>query len=139
MKKPKFKYVESKQENGCSIACTAIILGKEYDDVAVALKNDFSKEGIQVKIIASYLSENGVDVTSKEHLGYSDRDAMNKHLIKPFADIHYISFRQFADSDFNHAIVMLANGKLVCPNIKYRITTWNIYEIETILGCYYDK
>lgn len=64
---------------------------------------------------------------------------MNERMLKPFADIHYISFRQFADMETNHGVVMLASGKLVCPNIKYKISAWDIYEVEIVLGCYYDK
>lgn len=139
MKKPKFKFIKQEEENGCAIACIAMILGKTYADVVKSFLNDFNKQGMEIGHAISYLSENGVDVIRRGHQGYTTREANNLRMIKPFADIHYISFQQFCDSATNHAVVMLGNGKLICPTKKYKIEEVSIYQIDDVLGCYYDK
>jgi len=60
-------------------------------------------------------------------------------MIVPFADIHYISFQQFVDSEHNHAVVMLKNGNMICPTKNRKINEVSVYQIDDILGCYYDK
>ena len=139
MKKPKFKFVKQEDEMGCAIACIAMILGKTYEEVARSFLNDFSKQGIRIDSAISYLSENGVDVIRKGHQGYANREDSNKRMIQPFADIHYISFQQFVDSDTNHAIVMLKNGKLICPTKKHKTDEVSCYQIDDVLGCFYDR
>lgn len=139
MQKPKFTFVKQEQEAGCAIACIAMILGKSYWDIEKSFLNDFSKQGIVIQNVIDYLSANGVTVIRKGHYGYNDREDNNKRMIKPFADIHYISFQQFVDVDNNHALVMTKNGKLICPTKKYEADKINCYQIDDILGCFYDK
>lgn len=139
MKKPKFKFVKQEDESGCAIACMAMILGKTYEEIVKSFYNDFKKQGIEIKWVIDYLSANGVTVIRKGHYGYNDREENNKRMIKPFADIHYISFQQFVDIEHNHAVIMLTNGKIICPTKKYKIDEVSVYQIDDVLGCYYDK
>lgn len=138
MKKPKFKFVKQEEECGCAIACMAMILGKSYEEIVKSFYNDFNKQGIKIEPVIEYLSGE-VDVVRKKHWGYSDRKESNKRMIIPFADIHYISFQQFVDSEINHAIIMLKNGKIICPTKKYKIDEISVYQIDDVLGCFYDK
>jgi hypothetical protein len=139
MKKPKFKFVKQEQEHGCAIACIAMILGKTYEEIVRSFHNDFNKEGIRIDKVIDYLSANGVTVIRKGHYGYEDRHKNNLRMLESFADIHYVSFQQFVDVDNNHAIIMLKNGKRVCPTMKYATELVSCYQIDDVLGIFYDK
>lgn len=139
MKKPKFKFVKQEEECGCAIACIAMILGKAYEQVVGDFNNDFSKQGINSEKSADYLSDSGVDVIVKAWHGFTDRKTNNTRMLIPFADIHLVSFRQYSDVDHNHAIIMLKNGKLICPEKKYKIKNYNCYIVDSVIGCFYDK
>lgn len=139
MKKPKFKFVKQEEECGCAIACIAMILGKSYDEIRKSFKGDFQKDGIETEKSLYYLSENGVDTIRKMPYGYVDREASNLRMIKPFADIHFVSIKQFSNSNSNHALVMLKNGQFVCPTVNKKMEEVAVYEICEVVGCYYDK
>lgn len=125
---------------GCSLACMAMITGLDYDYIDKQFKINFDKNGIEFTKVRDFICEQGFDCIQKINQSCTDIKINNKRMIVPFADIHYISARQFADAKNNHAFVMLKNGKVYDPDdSKHKTILDRFYEIEVVLGFWKAK
>jgi hypothetical protein len=130
----KIRYVAQKHQHGCLIACIAMVLGWDYDKVAVEFKNDFSKHGTDGEFAKQFICDHGFSVIEKRGTGYLDRRAHNKRMLEPFAPIHIVSVQQFIDKPKQyHGIVMDQKGRLIDPcNKKAKDVIF--YECVHVMG-----
>ncbi len=133
----KIKLVPQKEEAGCLIACIAMILSLDYDDVREDFLNDFAKKGIKAERAIEYIANTGRQIVHKETTFFNVKTFSNEQMLKPFAPIHMLRVQQCFDSVDTHAVVMDKDGKLICPqNIadeimrkSYLITdSWGIFQ-----------
>jgi hypothetical protein len=144
MKKPKFKYIPQKMkdetQSDCAIACIAMILGCSYNAVYEDMYDDFEKNGVSFKRALEYLADHGLSVITKEWKCYQDIRKNNKRMKEPFADIHLVRVRQYANKSMLHSMVMDKNGRVYDPSPFGRsnkgFAGW--YEILEVGGCYYS-
>lgn len=136
----KTKLVKQRQECDCSIACIATITGIKYENVIKHFNNNFSRTGLTLAETCQFIAENGFDGIQKINKIYTDIKINNKRMLFPFADIHYIEAKQFANSKKNHALVMLKNGKVFEPSTGKFINILNeFYEIVNVVGFWRGK
>jgi hypothetical protein len=113
----KVRYVQQKHEHGCLIACIAMVLGWDYDQVAVEFKTDLTKRGTDGEFAKQFICDHGFSVIEKRGTGYLDRREHNKRMLEPFAPIHIVSVQQFIDRPKqNHAFVTDSRGEVYDPN-----------------------
>jgi len=136
MEKPKFRYVSQKYENDCAVACLAMITGYSYEKVD---KRFNYKKGIKFSKSVDYLQYQGIGIIIKEWIGCQNINYNNKLMAQPYADIHLISVKQYADSPYHHAIVMDKNGQIYDPGDKTIKDLNHYYEIVKVAGCFYEK
>lgn len=140
MKKPKFRYVPQQGNSDCVIASIAMVTGQDYDDVEWHFK-DTDKKGVSVEDCIGYLMDKGITIISKSSEGFIDINRNNKLLLFPFADIHIVRAKVYANDRMNHAFVMLKNGKCYNPTQpnKFCNPLTHYYWIKQVIGCYYEK
>ena len=138
MKKPKFKYVPQQEDCDCGIACLAMVTGHPYGEVYFSFKR---RGPTKFKQEVQYLRDQGLYVVGMIPDAYINRERINEIMLRPFADIHLVCFKQFVDSDINHVMVMTNKGKLYDPQptIKDKVDLKDIYLIEDVVGIYYEK
>lgn len=137
MKKHKFIFVPQKYESDCVIACIAMITGQHINKILYYFQNDFDKKGISTDFAITYINNFGISMAEKRTNGFVDLEKSNKILLRPFADIHLVSGKQYIDGKINHSVIMSKNGELFDPACKKR-KDWKVfYEIIRIIGCYY--
>lgn len=129
----KVRWVGQKHDKGCVIACIAMVLGWEYDDVVTHFYNDFDKKGIGGGPAKDFIIEHGYSVIDKQGTGYIHIREHNKRMMQPFAPIHVVSVKQFIDAKINHSFVMDAKGKHFDPHDK-SITEVQYYSVDHIMG-----
>lgn len=106
-------YIKQEDLNGCVVAAVAMIVGKSYAEVKAELApKDLSKEAYTTFTAESYLYEHGYMLVKKwRHVCFNGTDR-KQWPIAPFAPIHYVSTR---NGDKAHAVVMLADGRVLDP------------------------
>jgi len=137
----KVKYVEQKKECDCAIACLAMILEFDYDFILGQFNIDFNKNGLDTKLAAKYLVDNGLSCIVKENYSHEQAFTANNEMLKPFADVHFVSFKQFCGAKDNHAVVMDSSGRIYDPgNPKIKKLDVNyLYSVELVLGLFYPS
>jgi hypothetical protein len=129
----KIRYVQQEHEFGCLVACIAMVLGWDYDDVVNHFYNDFDKKGISGDFAKDFICEHGYSVIEKRGTGYIHIEEHNKRMMQPFAPIHIVSVKQFIDAKINHSFVMDAKGRHIDPHDK-GITKVEFYEAQHVMG-----
>jgi hypothetical protein len=135
------KYVAQKHKSGCAVACMAMILDFDYDFIDSQFLQDFNKSGINKDPLVEYFTFNGLGCIAKIPVGFDQILIQNKEMLKPFADIHFVSIRQAPDTKLHHAVVMDNKGRIYDPDNKDRkkLTTDYAFEISYVLGLYYPR
>lgn len=124
---------------GCIPACIATILQKTYQEVVGHFKQDFSKGGIWLdSITAYYLAGYGFDIYWLVNKYANDYNLDRKRMLRPFADIHIVSIKNYIDLKSGHAIIMTKNGLLFDPK-DGKQTKENFIEVNSVLGLFYPK
>jgi hypothetical protein len=130
----KVRWVGQKHDKGCVIACIAMVLGWEYEDVVSEFKNDFDKKGTSTDFAKEFICDHGFSVIEKRGTGYIDLRAHNKRMLQPFAPVHIVSVRQFIDlPKHTHAYVTDAKGRVFEPISKDRKEVL-FYSVEHVMG-----
>lgn len=125
--------INPEHSSGCAPACIATILGWKYDDVTKLFACDFSKEGITHEQSIQFIAYHGYDALTKEVMYHNHIDTRRPEMLKPFADVHFISTRPYVDSVDGHAIIMDKKGNIFDPHKpEWRIETF--YEILKVTG-----
>lgn len=138
----KVKFVQQLHENGCSLACMAMITGLNYDFIDKQFSVNFDKNGLIYDKVRQYVCEQGFDCIEKINRIYTKVGSQNLRMLVPFADVHFISAQQFADSKYNHSFVMLKNGKILDPadhNHNHKTVLDRFYSIDVVLGFWQSK
>lgn len=133
----KIRYVAQRRKTDCIIACLAMILNISLDNIEANFFTDFDsdKGGLKIDQTIDYLIDCGWFVIRKEGYGAINITQSRKELWKPFAPIHLVKVKQWADRPTTHAIIMTSNGKIYDPGDKKYIKK-NYYEVLTVLGCF---
>jgi ABC-type bacteriocin/lantibiotic exporter with double-glycine peptidase domain len=126
------KLVKQEDENGCAIACIAMVLGRSYQDVARDWTHKFKKDGVSLKKIMGYLAEHGCSIVHVEVAYFVDKDFARDILLKPFAPVHIVRTQPQFDSDA-HVVVMAKDGQIFCPSGAEDAED---YQITDVLGIY---
>lgn len=129
------KIVRQEDENGCAIACLAMVLKKTYQQVRKDWKDDFLKDGVTMKNIVNYLANEGLTIVRKTVPGYAHKDSAREEMMRPFAPMHIINIRPLYDSDY-HVVVMTADGHLYCPGGMTEDEIRNAYMVDEVIGIY---
>lgn len=139
MKHPKkIQWVKAEQESGCGVACIAMILGMDYWSVAEKFQLGFDRRdrGLTPKQAMQFICDHGLTAVTKTVENYDYKDQHRKEMLRPFADIHLVSFLPFFDSKSGHAVVMLKNAKILDPMEK----PWPVeryYFVRYVTGFWY--
>jgi hypothetical protein len=135
----KIKYVAQKDPCGCAVACISMVTGIPYDKVAARLEADLSKNGLASEITRNFVTDAGFSVIEAIAHGYNMISQSNKRMARPFADIHIVSVLPFADSEFNHAVVMDKRGRIYDPDSLKRKDLSHYYYIVRVQGYFDDR
>lgn len=126
--------MQQKHEHGCLIACVAMVLGWDYDQVSAHFIEDFSKRGTTSAYAKRFLCEHGFSVIEKIGSGYINALDHNKRMLEPFAPIHIIGVQQFIDRPKQyHAFVTDSKGKIYDPHDE-KCTSMTFYEAVSAMG-----
>ena len=113
---PKINYVESDEENGCVIACLAMITGKSFQEVKQGMrefwKNEGMDEGTNDQAFEAYLAARGYAIQHFSHDYIPEDKLLEPWPPAPWAPVHCLDV--YADGP--HAIVMLHDGTIYDPN-----------------------
>lgn len=130
----KIRWVEQKHEQGCVVACIAMILGWDYDDVVAEFHNDFDKAGTNTDYAKDFICDHGYSAIEKRGGGYDQISLHNKRMMVPFAPVHIISVQQFVDTPKHaHAFVMDGKGKIYEPSGK-AVKQVPFYYVRHVIG-----
>ena len=130
------KIVRQEDENGCAIACLAMVLKKTYQQVRKDWRDDFLKDGLTTNQMVEYLADHNMTVVLKTLLSYATKDSARDEMMRPFAPIHIINLKQFCDSPDDHVVVMTADGHLYCPGGMTEDEIRNAYMVDEVIGIY---
>lgn len=110
------QYVKTAEQNGCVIACLAMITEQSFYDVLSDMdrywKNEGQDEGTDDIAWVHYLSAHGYAIQDIDHEYTPDDKLIKPWPLKPFAPIHML----FVYADGPHAVVMLNDGTIYDPN-----------------------
>lgn len=126
-------------KNGCGIACIATVLQVPYNNVAKDWERNLDNEGVTTEEVFHYLSDHGLDMILLQQMSWSNVKKNNERVLRPFADIHIISFKQFTDKKSQHAVIMDKDGKLFCPIDGKECSLAEFYMAVDNTGIYYPK
>lgn len=130
----KVRWVGQKHDKGCVIACIAMVLGWEYDDVAADFHTDFDKKGTNLSFAKDFICEHGYSVIEKRGTGYINVHEHNKRMLIPFAPVHIVTVQQFVDTPkHNHSFVMDAKGHHFEPGDK-SMKEVPLYAVQHVMG-----
>ena len=111
-----------------------MVLGWEYDQVAIEFKEDFNKHGTDGEFAKLFICDHGFSVIEKRGTGYIDRREHNKRMLEPFAPIHIVSVQQFIDRPKqHHAFVTDSKGNVYDPHDKSQKEVL-FYEAVHVMG-----
>jgi len=137
-KRVRIRHVQQEHKSGCLVACIAMVLGWEYDDVVTHFKNDFDRCGIDGELAKEFICEHRYSVIEKRGSHYGDVKEHNKRMLEPFAPVHIVSVQQFKDSGkISHALVMDSKGNVLDPHDP-GIKEVECYEVLHIMGFWKD-
>lgn len=135
--KDKIELIKQEQAFGCVPACLAMVLGKDYWDLIASFKHDFDKKGVPITYASEYLTDLGFGVITKEIFDVHPRNALDKEMLKPFADAHIVGVFQFADTQESHAVVMTKDGEILCPSGQpAEDLLKGIYFVDKVIGIF---
>jgi len=134
----KVTLVNQTHKYGCSIACAAMVLNEEYDDLIKEFGNNFHKGGIDEETLVDFISDRGYSIIEKKVTVYSKKEFGREELLKPFAPIHIVRVRATADASLQHWVVMDKKGKLICPMEWTDKEVRESYRIMRTVGIYKD-
>lgn len=129
----KITFVKQEQEHGCVPACLAMIRGVDYWRVAQWFENKFTHDGIKLETAMEYLSHFGYQIIVKEVWTGNHPLFGQAEMTKPFAPIHIVSVKPFADSKTNHSVIMSKSGRIYDPSSVMKSFA-DIWEVQRILG-----
>lgn len=132
----RIKFVATKDDFGCAIACLAMVTGRTYDDVSADFMRDFNKEGMPWMETVQYAGDAGFAIIEKHYSFWNSKDACMKEMYKPFADVHIMSVRPYADSKESHAVVMTSTGRIICPSKTSSERIKLSYAVNAVAGLY---
>lgn len=116
-------WVGQEENNGCGIACLAMITGKDYQQV----RNEFARfdnsDGLDPFALDSYLADHGYAVARKyEHAEWAhkrfSRTKRETWTPEPFAEVHLAQVQSSTEPPRNHFVVVLSDGHVLDPAIK---------------------
>jgi ABC-type bacteriocin/lantibiotic exporter with double-glycine peptidase domain len=132
------KFVKQRDHADCAIACLAMILNCSYEQVYNDMLNRFDKTGLKHNTSVAYLADHNINIITKEWKCYANVIKNNQRMAEPFADIHLVCVKPYADSNVHHAVVMDRNGKVYDPSDNGITKLTDYYEVVKVGGCYYD-
>jgi len=119
---------------GCMIACLAMIRGVSYQEVKAEFYGGFENDGITEGVAWDYLSAYGYTVIYRRVHCSSNPAEGHLHLKQPFAPVHLVCVRDFANAPHYHGVVMLDDGKILNPR-KNGVTELSAYfEVISVAG-----
>lgn len=132
--------IQQKDEYGCAIACLAMILDDDYDDVKKDFCTNFATTGLDTEVTMQYIIDNTsygvvlVDFARIRRYKTLDRKEM---FLKPFADCHLVKVKPRAEQlEHAHLIVMDKDGKIFDPHSEANTSLDNYYDIWAIVGIF---
>lgn len=138
-KSSKIKYVKQEDSKGCAIACFAMIRGMTYAQVANQFSIDLKKHGLTSQQIWMYLSDHGYSVIEKLSHAWMDLHQQNARMVIPFAPLHWVDVKQYANSPLDHAVVMDAKGRVYDPSAEENKNLNAYYQVRSIMGLFKDE
>lgn len=128
------RYVRSAKPNGCVVASIAMVTGETFHQVRRGMleywqdKGQF--EGVGDSIFEQYLAQKGYAVQYLHH-EYEPRFQLRKRWPPPpFAPIHVCD----VFDEGMHAVVMLADGRVLDPNDKTRRALTDYHRVFSVCG-----
>jgi hypothetical protein len=128
------QFVEQTHSAGCSIACLAMVMGRTYEDVCKDFYTDFNDTGILNDVMVEYLSDFGYQTLTIELKSWSDPHFAFDILSRPYAPMHILSVKQYAESKNLHSIVMDIDGTIYNPNKNGWTDISKYYQIFLSIG-----
>lgn len=134
----KIKYVRQKHRSGCAVACIAMVTGLSYEQVDKNFQTNFEHDGMYAEHSRTFVCDQGFTAIELLQYGYSNLASTNRRMNRPFADIHIVSVRPFADSKLNHAVVMDKRGRVYDPDSPQKKSLAEYYSIVRVTGFWRD-
>lgn len=132
------KYVAQKYDADCGIACLAMALGLAYSRVEIDFAPFTKTDGMNPDATRNYIASQGYSVVSKTAAFYSKVKENNSRMLKPFAPVHLVRVKIFANSKMNHLVVMDSKGRVFDPSEESVKSLAEYYEIIEVIGCWKD-
>ncbi len=135
----RIRYVPQKHENGCAVACMAMVTGLSYEYIASRFEVNLEREGMLREHTRGFICDHGFAALEMIAYGTTDVRASNERLRRPFADVHIVSVLPKADSKMNHALVMDARGRIYDPGLPKNKSFDDYYYIVSVLGFFDER
>jgi hypothetical protein len=119
---------------GCMIACLAMIRGVDYQTVKKDFYGDFEDSGMVGGVAYDYLLGHGYSVIYRRVHGSNHPKMGHEQISDPFAPIHLVTVRDFADSPNHHGVVMLESGLILNPRKNGCTDLAQYYEVISVAG-----
>ena len=132
----RIKRVKSQEHKGCAVACLSMVTGIPYWTISKAFERDFNRHGMPFDSLKRYAGDAGFAIIEKIYTYWNVLDQCKEEMWKPFAPVHIVITQPYADSEDDHAVVMLGNGNIICPNETSEAETKQSYQIRAVLGLY---
>jgi hypothetical protein len=128
------KYVRTGEENGCVIACLAMITGKTFKQVIAEMRpywdNEGMFEGTDDDAWMQYLAAHGYAYNYISD-DYTPQDRLLKNWpVAPFAPIHIC----FVHASGPHAVIMSSTGEIFDPNDNKIKSLTEYHRVYRIVG-----
>lgn len=134
----KIRWVAQQWEYGCSLACLAMILGRDQAKIDKDFHTDFGKRGVPLETIREYLQDEGLIVVEKRAYSSGNKQKHNKRMLQPFADAHIVMVQTVADKKINHLAVMDKRGRVYDPDNRKVRDGLHYYYVIAVLGIFWD-
>jgi hypothetical protein len=134
----KIQYVPQKDPAGCAVACMSMVTRIPYDKVKQHFLANFDKDGLHPDHTREFVCNEGFSAIETLSRGYNNLASNNKHMARPFADVHIVTVQQKVDSRLNHAIVMDRKGRIYDPENPKLKDLSHYYYIVRVTGFWKD-
>lgn len=109
------RFVAQEDENGCSLACIAMITGLTYAEVKAAFPTFCNCCGTHEDPVIEFLADSGYALAFKHEWLTVQRRNREEWPVRPFADVHLVKVKVKEECPLNHHVIMLGDGTVLDP------------------------
>lgn len=131
------QHIVQEDPSGCLIACLAMVRGVDYYEVKAEFYGDFENEGIAIGKAMDYLADYGYSIIYRRSHSTHHPKLGHKYMTEPFADVHIVEVKDFADTNHSHGVVMLKDGTIYNPRKNGVDSLEPYYEVISCVGIWH--